>query len=397
MNPERRLPRAPVAGAFWRAVFLVVAAGFALATVLRFAFGLGAVTNLSDRFPWGLWIGFDVLCGVGLAAGAFTLTAVVHLLNLRRFEPILRSTVLTALLGYWLVIVALLFDLGQPWRIWHPIVFRNPRSVMFEVAWCVMLYTTVLLLEFVPVLLERWSLPKARRFLHGVTTPLVIAGVILSTLHQSSLGSLYLIVPEKLHPLWYSPLLPVLFFLSAVGSGLGMVVLESWLSGRAFGRELEMELLEPLGRAMAVVLGIYGLLRLIVLRRQGALGILLDAGYEQAMFWMEFALGVVVPVGLLAIERVRRSPSGLVVAAFFSVLGLVANRLNVSVTGMERAAGVRYVPSVMEVLVSVGLVAVGFALFAFLARWLPLFPERPPKLAPKPPEPARTLPAAVEV
>src|SRR5512137_1095249 len=145
--------------------------------------------------------------------------AVVHLFHLRRFEPIVRPTVLTGFLGYLFVVFALLFDLGQPWRIWHALVFWNPHSVMFEVAWCVMLYTTVLALEFAPVVLERFRLERPRRMLRAVSTPLVIAGVILSTLHQSSLGSLYLIVPEKLHPLWYSPLLPVLFYLSAVGIG----------------------------------------------------------------------------------------------------------------------------------------------------------------------------------
>ncbi len=397
MNAARPASDPPGAVRFWRAVFALVVAAFAVATVLRFGLGLGAVTNLSDRFPWGLWIGFDVLCGVGLAAGAFTLTAVVHLLNLRRFEPILRSTVLTALLGYLLVIVALLFDLGQPWRIRHPLVFRNPHSVMFEVAWCVMLYTTVLAFEFAPVVFERLSLHTLGSVLRAVSTPLVIAGVILSTLHQSSLGSLYLIVPEKLHPLWYTPLLPLFFFMSAVGAGLGMVVLESWLSGRAFGRELEMDLLEPLARAMAVVLGVYGLLRLIVLRRAGALARFADPGYEEAMFAVELALGVLLPVGLLALPRVRRSGRGLVVAAFLAVLGLVANRLNVSVTGMEAAAGARYLPSVMEVLVSLGLVALGFALFAFAARWLPVFPERGATTPGRRAETARPVAEPVEV
>ena len=173
---------------------------FAGVTVLRFTRGLGAVTNLSDRFPWGLWIGFDVLCGVGLAAGAFTLTAIVHIFNLHRFEPIVRPTVLTGFLGYLLVIVGLMFDLGQPWRIWHALVFWNPHSVMFEVAWCVMLYTTVLALEFSPVVFERLRLERPRRMLHAIATPLVIVGVILSTLHQSSLGSLYLIVPVEAAP-----------------------------------------------------------------------------------------------------------------------------------------------------------------------------------------------------
>jgi Ni/Fe-hydrogenase subunit HybB-like protein len=264
---------------------------------------------------------------------------------------------------------------------------------MFEVAWCVMLYTTVLALELSPVVFERFRLAAPRRAIRAVYTPLVIAGVILSTLHQSSLGSLYLIVPSKLHPLWYSPLLPFLFYVSAIGAGLGMVILESYLSGRSFGRRLELALLEPLGRAMAVVLGLYGVLRLLGLRRSGALGQLLTPGYEQGMFALELALAVLLPVGLLCVPRVRTSERGLVAAAFLAVLGFVVSRLNVAVTGMERAAGVRYLPSWMEFTVSVGLVAVGFAVFALLARLLPIFPEaaREEPGQPEPGEPARAL------
>ena len=360
---------------FWPAALAVILVLFASVTLLRFTRGLGAVTNLSDRFPWGLWIGFDVLCGVGLAAGAFTLTAIVHVFNLRRFEPIVRPTVLTGFLGYLLVIAGLLLDLGQPWRIWHALVFWNPHSVMFEVAWCVMLYTAVLALEFAPVVLERLRLERPRRLLRAAATPLVIAGVILSTLHQSSLGSLYLIVPAKLHPLWYTPLLPVLFFVSAIGAGIGMVILESYLSQRAFGRHLEMELLEPLARGMVVALGVYGLLRLIVLMQNGAIGGLAAPGYEGWMFLLEALVGIVLPVGLLLFERVRTNPTGLVVASLLAVLGFVINRLNVSVTGMEGAAGVQYVPSWMEVTVSLGLVGMGFACFAVAVRYLPIFAE----------------------
>ncbi len=360
---------------FWEAVFAVVLLLFAGVAVLRFTRGLGAVTNLSDRFPWGLWVGFDVLCGVGLAAGAFTLTAIVHIFNLDRFEPIVRPTVLTALLGYVLVIAGLLFDLGQPWRIWHALVFWNPHSVMFEVSWCVMLYTAVLMLEFSPAVFERLRLEGPRRIMRAVATPLVIAGVILSTLHQSSLGSLYLIVPSKLHPLWYTPLLPYLFLISAVGAGIAMTILESYLSKREFGRHLEMDLLEPLARSMVVTLGVFGLLRVIVIVRNGSVATLLAPGYEQWMFLLEMVVGVALPVGLLLIERVRTHPTGLVVGAFLAVLGFVMNRLNVSVTGMEGTAGVQYVPSWMEITVSLGLVALGFALFALAVRYLPIFPE----------------------
>lgn len=374
MNGVASIRRPALRVGFWESLFGIVLLLFGAVTVLRFTKGLGAVTNLSDRFPWGLWIGFDVLCGVGLAAGAFTLTAIVHIFNLKRFEPIVRPTILTGFLGYLLVIVGLLFDLGQPWRIWHALIFWNPHSVMFEVAWCVMLYTAVLALEFSPIVFERLRLERPRRLLKAVATPLVIAGVILSTLHQSSLGSLYLIVPEKLHPLWYTPLLPYLFFVSAVAGGIAMTILESHLSQRAFGRRLEMDLLEPLARGMVVALGVYGLLRLIVVSRNGALPRLLRPGYEEWMFLIEVGLGVVLPVALLLSDRIRSSPGGLVAAALFAVLGFVMNRLNVSVTGMETASGVRYLPSWMEITVSLGLVALGFAAFALAVRYLPIFP-----------------------
>ncbi len=362
---------------FWTAVFGILFVAFCVVTFLRFSKGLGAVTNLSDRFPWGIWIGFDLLCGVGLAAGAFTLTAVVHLFHLKRFEPIVRPAIVTGFLGYVFVIVALMFDLGQPWRIWHALIYWNPHSVMFEVAWCVMLYTTVLTLEFAPPVLERFGWHGPARLIHRLITPLVILGVILSTLHQSSLGSLYLIVPTKLHPLWYSPLLPLFFYISAIAAGIGMVVLESYLSQRAFGHHLAMDLLEPLARAMVVALVIFGLLRLQAIHANGAFADIRALTYEGKMFLLEFGLGVVLPVLLLARERFRTNPTWLVTGAFLAVLGFVANRLNVSVTGMERAAGIRYIPSVMEVIVSLGLVALGMAVFAFVVRTFPIFEPQP--------------------
>src|SRR5438270_1922343 len=183
---------------FWKLVFLaLMAAGF-YATVVRFTQGLGRSTNLSDQFPWGLWVGFDVMCGVMLAAGGFTLTAAVEIFNIKRFHSIVRPTILTAFLGYLLVSAALLYDLGLPWNIWHPLVMRNPHSVMFEVAYCVMLYTTVLSLEFAPIVLERFNLQKPLKIIRAILIPLVIGGVILSTLHQASLGTVYLMMPEKL-------------------------------------------------------------------------------------------------------------------------------------------------------------------------------------------------------
>src|SRR5579864_433979 len=276
----RRLPKITV----WRAIFAAIMLTALYATYRRVMYGLGGSTNLSDRFPWGLWIAFDILCGVGLASGGFTLVAIVHIFNIERYKPILRPALLTAFLGYVLVVVALLFDLGRPDRLWHPLVMWNPHSVMFEVAWCVTLYTTVLALEFMPVVLEKFELYKSLKVVRAISVPLMIAGVILSTLHQSSLGSLYLIVPHKLYGLWYTPLLPVLFYISAIGAGLAMTIFESWHSAKAFGRTLELPLLTSISRVLAVVLAVYLTVRYLDLSHRGAFALLAQNRTETWLF-----------------------------------------------------------------------------------------------------------------
>ncbi|MDH4036406.1 MAG: Ni/Fe-hydrogenase cytochrome b subunit [Candidatus Krumholzibacteria bacterium] len=370
---------------FWSAVFWILV-GFGVATAfMRFTRGLGSVTNLSDNFPWGLWIGFDILCGVGLAAGGFTITAIVYLFHLERFRPIVRPAILTAFLGYLLVVVGLLFDLGRPWNIWHPLIMWNPHSVMFEIAWCVTLYTTVLALEFSGMVFERLGWKRALSIQHAVVIPLVIAGVILSTLHQSSLGALYLIVPGKLHPLWYTERLPVIFWLSAVCAGLAMVIVESRLSARALGRNLEVPIIRTLGRALLGVLGVLAVFRLRDLAARGVLGLAFTPSYEAALFQVEFLLGIVLPFVLLLFPRMRRSPGGLYVASLFTVLGFIANRLNVSITGLEASQG-HYIPAAGEILVTLMLVALGFAAFKLAAKYLPVYPplsgSAPPGTAP---------------
>ena len=358
---------------FWRSVLLIVLASGLYSTYLRFTAGLGASTALSDGFPWGLWIGFDVLCGVALAAGGFTISAVVYVFNIERFKPIIRPTILTAFSGYLLVIVALLFDLGRPYRIWHPLVMWNPRSVMFEVAWCVTLYTVVLALEFSPILFQRLRLEKPLRIIQSITIPLVMLGVILSTLHQSSLGSLYLIVPHKLHPLWYSPLLPLFFFVSAIGLGCAMTIVESFLSYRAFRRRLEIDLLSDLGKVIVVTLSVYLVLRMQDVMGRGVLHQAFQATYEGRMFLAELLLGIIAPVVLLIIPRIRGSHFSLFVASLLVVLGFIMNRLNVSITGMEGALG-NYFPSWTEVSVTSMIVALGFVLFSTAVKYLPVFP-----------------------
>jgi Ni/Fe-hydrogenase subunit HybB-like protein len=352
----------------------------ALIVILRFVRGLGAVTALSDDFPWGLWIGFDVLCGVALAAGGFVIAGAVHVFNLRRYRPVLRPAVLTAFLGYLLVIAALLLDLGRPYRIWHPLIMWQHHSIMFEVAWCVTCYTAVLAVEFSPMVLEKFNLQRPLRVVRAITLPVVILGVILSTLHQSSLGSLYLLVPHKLSPVWYSPLLPVFFFTSAIAVGPAMVIVESVLSARAFKHRVETDLLAGLGRATSIVLLIYALLKVGDLIVRGVLPRLAEVSVISLFFWMEFGLGVLIPLYLLARRNLAESPSRLFRAASLVVAGVVLNRLNVSTVGMMARTGPVYVPSWMEIAVTLSLVTAGVAAFGLAARFLPVFhgevPER---------------------
>ncbi|MBI4906950.1 MAG: Ni/Fe-hydrogenase cytochrome b subunit [Acidobacteria bacterium] len=359
---------------FWRAVFGALLLAGAYATYLRFMYGLGAVTNLNDQFPWGIWIGFDILCGVGLAAGGFTLVATVHIFNIEKYKPVLRPAVLTAFLGYLLVIFALMFDLGRPDRIWHPLIMWNPRSVMFEVGWCVTLYTTVLFLEFTPAVFEklRWHAPL--RWFRMISVPLMIAGVILSTLHQSSLGSLFLLVPHKLDKLWYSSFLPLFFFISAIAVGMAMTIFESWHSSKAFGRQLEGPLLASLASVLAVVQSTYVAMRLADLQHRHAWSLLAESRIETWLFLLELGL-ITLPLALLFQARVRKNPRALYWAALMVIFGFITNRLNISVTGIERASGVSYVPKWTEVAVTLAIIGIGFGLFRLAAKHLPIFEE----------------------
>jgi Ni/Fe-hydrogenase subunit HybB-like protein len=359
----------------WRVIFALLALAGLYATYLRVMYGLAGATNLSDNFPWGIWIGFDILCGVGLAAGGFTLVAVVHIFNIERYHPILRPAVLTAFLGYLLVVLALLYDLGRPDRIWHPLVMWNPHSVMFEVAWCVTLYTTVLALEFAPVVLEKFELHRSLKIMRAISVPLMIAGVILSTLHQSSLGSLYLIVPHKLYGLWYTPLLPVLFYISAIGAGVAMTIFESWHSSKAFGRQLELPLLAGMARVLAVISSVYLAIRYVDLSHRGALPLLLRNRTETWLFTLEI-LFMAAAMLLLFQRRVRRSPAALYWCAVLYLFGFITNRLNVAVTGMEAASGTHYIPKWTEMAVTLSIIGVGFAVFRAAAHYFPVFERR---------------------
>ncbi|MBU0704850.1 MAG: Ni/Fe-hydrogenase cytochrome b subunit [Chloroflexi bacterium] len=373
---KRRLPIGTIILA------ILVATGLTVG-INRFIQGLGATTNLTDFYPWGLWLGFDVVSGVALGSGAFTMAAIVYIFNLKKYRPILRPAILTGFIGYLLVIMGLLADLGQPHRIWHVIINWNLHSVLFEVGWCVMLYTTVMALELLPIVFERFnkqdSMPA--QVIHTVTIPLVIAGVTLSTMHQNSLGALFLIMPDKLHPLWYSPILPVLFYVSAIGLGLAMVILESSLSSKAFKRGLEIDILSSLAKAIPYVLGLYLALKLGDLVLAGDLGLMFEGSLRSNMFLLELAIQAIIPIVLFSLSKVRKSPAGLLWSSALVVVGTVLNRINVSLiapqvpTGIAHLPQPTYFPNWMEFALTIGLLSGGVLLFTLATRFLPIFPE----------------------
>ncbi|MCJ7522039.1 MAG: Ni/Fe-hydrogenase cytochrome b subunit [Dehalococcoidia bacterium] len=353
--------------------------------IYRYASGLGAISNLSDGRAWGLWISFDLYCGVALAAGGFTLAGAVYIFGREKYHPVVRPAILTAFLGYTLVILALLVDLGQPWYIWHAIIYWNPHSPLFEVALCVMTYTGVLALEFSPMLFERlnWRVPL--RIIRAIQIPLVIAGIVLSTLHQSSLGSMLLMMPETLNALWYTSILPLLFLISAIAVGPAMVIVESTLSSRAFGHTLSVDILGGLGRAIPYILGVYLVLRIAELVVSGELGMIFSETPLNILWWVEILGGVVLPIILFSRVSVRESKAKLFGAALLVVGGLMLNRFVVSWIALEPRVGTVYFPHWMEFAVSVGLVADAIIVFMLANRLLPVVHhEEEAEIEPKP-------------
>ncbi|MBC8512412.1 MAG: Ni/Fe-hydrogenase cytochrome b subunit [Dehalococcoidia bacterium] len=340
--------------------------------VLRYLNGLGATTNLSDGRAWGFWISFDLYCGVALAAGGFTLAGAVYIFNLRKYHAVVRPAVLTAFLGYTLVVLALLVDLGQPWYIWHAMIYWNVHSPLFEVAICVMTYTAVLALEFSPAVFERFNWRVPLRIIRAIQIPLVITGVVLSTLHQSSLGSMLLLMPDTLHALWYSPILPILFLTSAVAVGPAMVIFESTLSNRAFGHKLDLDVLSGLARAIPYILGLYLLLKLVDLMVAGELGLLFSGYPHNLLWWAEITVGVVLPIVLFSLASVRQSRRQLFWCSVLVVIGLVLNRFNASMLALDMRPGFTYFPHWMELAISVGLVADALLVVVLAYRFLPM-------------------------
>ena len=344
----------------------------------RFLFGIGGVTNLNNQYPWGIWIGVDVAAGVALAAGGFTTAALGHLMHREQYHALVRPALLTAMLGYTFVALGVSIDIGRYYYIWHPLVMWNGNSALFEVGICVMIYMNVLYIEFLPVvterfigrvnmkgLLARFNRPVDKllrlldRGLSKVMFVFIIAGVVLSTLHQSSLGTLMVIAGPKMHPLWQTPVLPLLFLLSAIAVGFPMVIFESMIAARSFGLKPEMEILSKLGRMIAPILGIYLAFKIGDMFIRETFVYLTTFTTASVMFMIEMLVGVVIPLRMFLSREVLKSPVLLFIAASLVIFGVLLNRINNFVVAYTPPYSFgSYFPSIGEISVTVGFISI---------------------------------------
>ena len=367
-------------------ILLVLAAIMFCVAVVRFIFGLGATTNLDHQHPWGIWIAIDVATGVALAAGGFTTAALAHIFHREHYHAITRPALLTAMLGYTFVGLGLMFDLGRYYNIWHPAwpTMWQGNSVLFEVGMCVMCYLTVLYIEFLPIVCDRFeddrrfpTLSRIAAFLNRglgkVISLFIIAGVVLSCLHQSSLGNLMVIAPSKFHDLWDTPICSLLFLLSAFMVGFAMVIFESMFASWSFKLKPEMNILTPLARYLVFFTGLYLAFKIGDLLVRESYVLLTEGSVQSVCFIIEVVFGLIVPFVMLLSDRVRAAPRLLFVASLLIVLGVVFNRINVFLVAYQPPYAVRsYFPSIWEIAVTVGLVSTLMLVYRAIVTYLPV-------------------------
>jgi len=396
---------APIKARFWTpGVFVMVAfmlTGF-LFVIARYIGGLAAVTNLDDTHPWGLWIGIDVATGVALAAGGFTTAALAHIFGRHQYEAVTRPALLTAMLGYTFVSLGLVVDIGRSWAIWHPAVYWQGDSVLFEVAMCVMIYLHVLYIEFIPIVVQHFkgkiSLPGrlsifddviegllglTDRILDKVMWVFIIAGVVLSCMHQSGLGSLMLIAPTKLHPLWYTPILPLLFLTSAIAAGYPMVVFETTLATSSLGLDGEMDILTPLTRVTIFLLGIYMGIKIGDMVVRGTYVYLLDGTVQSKAFLVEMLVGVIIPWFMLLTPGLRHSRRALFIACTLIIGGVALNRINVFLVGYQPPyAETSYFPAIGEMAITAGFISALIFIYKVCVTYLPVLSPQDQEVIP---------------
>ena len=406
MSMDHYMKPAPVGRPFLTpgvvVLLLLALNGLAFLAVRLFS-GIGAVTNLNNQYPWGIWIGIDVASGVALAAGGFVTAALGHLMNREEYHAVVRPALLTAMLGYTFVALGVMIDIGRWYYIWHPLVFWNGSSALFEVGICVTIYVNVLYIEFLPVVTERFigrvnlpgllaglnglvdrALRALERGLSGTMFVFIIAGVVLSTLHQSSLGTLMVIAGPKMHPLWQTPILPLLFLLSAISVGLPMVIFESMVAARSFGLKLEMHILSKLATLTAPLLGIYLAFKIGDMFIRKTFVYLTDLNTASVMFLLELLIGVVLPLRIFLSREAVKSPPLLFTGALLTVLGVVINRVNTFLVAYTPPYSFgAYFPSLGEISVTVGFICLLVLIYRAIVIIFPVISLPDKSLSPK--------------
>ena len=385
-------------------VLMALALAGGSAYLYRLIFGLAAATNLDNQYPWGIWISIDVASGVALAAGGFTTAALADIFHKEKYHAIVRPALLTAMLGYTFAVIGLLADLGRYYNVWHPMLpsMWQGDSVLFEVGICVIIYLSVLYIEFLPIVAERFMgrvnlpgplrifnrvvdswLTVCHRFLSRFISLFIVAGVTLSCLHQSSLGTLMVIAPTKVHPLWYTPTLPLLFLMSAIAVGFPMVIFESILASRSFKLKPERELLSGIALYTPVLLAAYLAVKIADLVERDAVGYVFEGSVQSVMFLIEVGLGVVAPLVILLSRRARNSITGLFTASSLVIFGVALNRINVFLVSYTPLYPVKqYFPSPLEVLVTIGLISTLVLVYRAMVMIFPVI-AAPPADAPR--------------
>ncbi len=371
-------PAAPLGGSLVTPTTLLLAALVLVAAgilAVRFLFGLGAVTNISDGYTWGIWVVYDVVIGSAFACGGYTIALLVYILNKGEYHPMVRPALLASLFGYTLAGIGVIFDLGRYWNAWHIFWpgYAQINSVMFEVAVCISAYIIVMWIEFSPAFLEKFGKKELKKKLSKLLFVFIALGILLPSMHQSSLGSMLVVFGNQIHPLWQTILLPLLYLMTAVLIGFAIVIFEACLSSAGFKRPLEMHLLSKLSKLMIWVLAAYLAVRIGDLLVRGALVRMFEGSIEALMFWIEMGL-FIAPLVILASSSARLNPSKLFIAASSLMLAGFLLRINSYLVGYEPPIGWHYFPSVPEILVSVGMIAFEVLGYIVLVRYLPILP-----------------------
>lgn len=356
----------------WAVAFAGLAAGIG-----RFAFGLGAATNMTDALPWGWWKVFNMVAGAALATSGFVVAAVIYIFQLKQYRSVARLSVLVGFLGYGSSLAALIFDIGLPHRGWHPFFMWNPHSFLFEVFWCVSIYWGVTALELLPIVTERFPLKKVTHWLHEKMLPFVVLGVTLSTMHHSSLGSLFMASPTRLHPLWHSLWIPPEFFVSAMGAGLSTIILLMLVVYWLYHRERDQAVIDGLAKGSAFFLGLYLVIKVADFTVNDKWDFVFgpDITWESLLFWLEISLQAVLPVTLLSLPSIRRSTLGLAIGTSSAFVGIILHRIDTGIVGYFRSSEAIYVPNVSELVVSFGVLSAAGLCFLFLVERFYIFDE----------------------